>query len=80
MTRQSYVPNSESSQARRLVPKNYTLEEAAEFLRLSKDVLYKYRREIGGAKLGRRWVFSETELTDWLESKRHKPLRDLKSA
>jgi len=59
--------------------KNYTLNEAAELLRIPANTLRKFRHEIGGAKLGRLWVFTEKELTDWMESKRRKPLRELLS-
>lgn len=60
--------------------KNYDLVEAAEFLRLPVDTFRKHRPEIGGSKLGRRWVFTEKELIEYMESKRSKPLSELKSA
>tara|TARA_R110002050_G_scaffold298733_1_gene462588 strand:- start:2901 stop:3089 length:189 start_codon:yes stop_codon:yes gene_type:complete len=60
--------------------RNYTLAEAAEKLRIPAGTLRKYRPEIGGAKLGRLWVFTEDELNRWMESRRHKPMSELQSA
>jgi len=54
--------------------KNYLLEEAAEYLRLPVPTFRKFREEIGGSKLGRRWVFTEGELDKFLASKRRKPV------
>lgn len=60
--------------------KRYTLPEAAEYLRMSESTLYQYRPEIGGCKLGRRWIFTEDELNRFLEKKRSKPLSELKQS
>jgi hypothetical protein len=60
--------------------KVYTLPEAAEFLRIPEWTFRKYRPQVGGSKLGKRWLFTETELLGYLESKRHKPVQDLQSA
>jgi len=60
--------------------KNYTVEEAADFLRIPKDTFRKHRRDIGGSRLGRRLVFTESELMRWMESKREKPIRELQNA
>ena len=60
--------------------KNYDLVEASDFLRLPVDTFRKHRPEIGGSKLGRRWVFTEKELIEYMERKRSKPLSELKSA
>lgn len=59
--------------------KFYDLVEAAEFLRLPIDTFRKHRPEIGGSKLGRRWVFSEEELINFVEKNRSKPLHELKN-
>ncbi len=61
-------------------PKLFDLVEAAEFLRLPIDTFRKHRPEIGGSKLGRRWIFTEQELMNFVERKRSKPLHELKSA
>jgi len=59
--------------------KTYTIEGASELLSTPVGTLRKYRCEIGGSKLGRRWIFSEQELIDWMLSKRRKPIRELNS-
>lgn len=56
------------------------MEEAAEFLRIPKETFKKHRKDIGGSRLGRRMIFTESELMRWMESKREKPLRELQSA
>ena len=63
-----------------MTPRNYTMEEAAEFLRIPKETFRKCRRDVGGSRLGRRIIFTEHELVRWMESKREKPLRELQSA
>lgn len=57
--------------------KTYTIEGAAEVLNTPVPTIRKHRHEIGGSKLGRRWIFTEEELNGWLESRRHKPTREL---
>ncbi len=59
------------------INRNYDLLEAAEFLRLPVDTFRKHRPEIGGSKLGRRWIFTEKELIEFMERKRSKPLHEL---
>jgi hypothetical protein len=59
--------------------KTYTIEGASELLNTPVGTLRKYRSQIGGSKLGRRWIFSEQELIDWMLSKRRKPVRELLS-
>ena len=46
------------------------LEEAAEFLRIHPHTLEAKARsgEINGAKPGKRWVFLDVDLADWLRS------------
>jgi len=56
--------------------RNYLLDEAADYLRLPIPTFRKYREEIGGSKLGRRWVFTEDELDKFLSSKRRKPVME----
>jgi len=58
--------------------KNYTIEEAAEILRLPVATVRKHQYEIGFSKLGRRLIFREDDLDKWIESKRHKPNRELR--
>jgi len=62
-----------------MTTKFYDLIETAEFLRMPIDTFRKYRPEIGGSKLGRRWIFSEDELIKFYEKHRSKPLNELKS-
>ena len=59
--------------------KTYTIEEAAEALSIPVPTLRKHRPEIGGSKLGRRWIFQEQELLDWMTSRRHKPISELQA-
>ncbi|MGD9930634.1 MAG: helix-turn-helix domain-containing protein [Mangrovibacterium sp.] len=59
---------------------NYTLEEAAEKLKIPVPTFRKYRPQIGGSKIGRRWVFSEQELLSFMDRKRSKPIHELQSA
>lgn len=49
-----------------------TLQEVAEYLRLSEDVVYQMVRagEIPGFKIGKQWRFRRSEIDAWLESKR----------
>ncbi|MGQ8336862.1 helix-turn-helix domain-containing protein [Sunxiuqinia sp. A32] len=56
---------------------NYTIDEAAEFLRIPVGTLRKHRPSIGGSKLGRRWVFTKEELTNFMKLNRSKPLQEL---
>ena len=48
----------------------YSVDEAAQILRLSRDYLYKLalRREIGSVKTGRRRCFREEHLKRFIES------------
>lgn len=63
-----------------MTQKLYTLAESAEYLRMAPDTFRRYRPEIGGSKLGKHWLFTEAELLKFLESRRSKPLSELKSA
>ncbi|MCA9137747.1 MAG: helix-turn-helix domain-containing protein [Planctomycetales bacterium] len=49
-----------------------TLQEVAEYLRLSEDVVYPLARkgELPGFKIGKQWRFRRSEIDAWLESKR----------
>ena len=49
-----------------------TLQEVAEYLRLSEDVIYPLARsgELPGFKIGKQWRFRRSEIDAWLESKR----------
>lgn len=67
----------ETNQKGKEMVKTYTIEGASELLNTPVGTLRKYRSEIGGSKLGRRWIFSEQELIDWMISKRRKPIREL---
>lgn len=48
-----------------------TIEEAAEYLNLSKETLYKKvrRREIPAIKIGRLWRFQKELIEKWIEEK-----------
>jgi excisionase family DNA binding protein len=50
--------------------RSYGVQEAAEFLRLSKDTVCRRARngELEGYKPGRRWVFLEEDLIAYLKS------------
>lgn len=58
--------------------KNYSLEEAAKTLKMAAPTFRVYRPQIGGSKIGRRWVFTESELDLFLASKRRKPIPEVK--
>ncbi len=60
--------------------KNYDFIEAAEFLRLPVNTFRKLRPEIGGSRLGRRYIFSEKEVIEFMDRKRSKPVHQLLSA
>lgn len=60
--------------------KTYTIESAAEALNIPVPTLRKFRPELGGSKIGRRWIFTEDELTDFMQRKRSRPLSELRSA
>ncbi len=53
--------------------KTLDLDEAAQFLRLHPHTLEAKARagEIPGAKPGKRWVFLDVDLADWLRGKYH---------
>lgn len=62
-----------------MTPIFYTLPEAAEYLRMPINTFRKHRPEIGGTKLGKRWLFTESELLIYVEKNRSKPISELKS-
>lgn len=51
-----------------------TLDEASEFLKLSKSTLYNLARkgEVPACRVGRSWRFVKAGLLRWLESKQSK--------
>lgn len=61
----SNIPNAVSN-------KPLSIQEAAKFLKLSVPTIYGMvsRREIPFSKLGKRLYFSESELSDWIQSGR----------
>lgn len=48
----------------------YTIDEAAQALKLGKSTLYKYIKsgKLNGAKIGKDWRFTEDQLKDFLKS------------
>lgn len=46
-----------------------TLQEVAEYLRLSEDTIYKKAQagEIPGFKIGKQWRFRRSEIDEWLK-------------
>ena len=58
----------------------YTLPEAAEYLRMAINTFRKHRPAIGGTKLGKHWLFTESELLIYVGKNRSKPISELKSA
>lgn len=52
-------------------PKYMTIEEAAEYLRLSRETLYKYAQRglIPAGKVGRHWRFDRQVIDDWMSGK-----------
>lgn len=56
--------------AQQQLPDVLTLEEAAEYLRVSPELLRRKAREglIPGVRIGRHWRFSRRQLLEWLES------------
>ena len=51
--------------------KYLTVDEAAEMLRIKKDTLYVWicKRKISSISLGKRTLFEESKLIEWIESK-----------
>lgn len=56
-----------------------TLPEAAQSLRMPISTFRLHRPAIGGTKLGKHWLFTDEELTKFIESKRSKPVSELKT-
>lgn len=59
--------------------KNYDVKEAAEFLRMPIGTFRKHLPEISRSKLGRRWLFTEKDLIEYIERNRSKPMHELKT-
>ncbi len=61
------------------IDKLLTIDEAAEFLNLSKATLYSYtqRNAIPFSKLSKRLYFSQVELTEWIKLGRKKTLIEI---
>ncbi|MGV8095983.1 MAG: helix-turn-helix domain-containing protein [Mangrovibacterium sp.] len=57
--------------------KNYTIQEAADKLRIPEGTLRKHQHEIGYSKLGRLVIFREEDLEQWMQLRRRKPIREL---
>lgn len=55
--------------------RNFTIAKASQELGVPIGTLRKHRAEIGGAKLGRLWIFTESELLNWMEFRRRSPVR-----
>lgn len=53
----------------------YTLNEAAERLKIPVGTLRKYQREIGFSKLGRTIVMKESDLVRWINKRYYKPVQ-----
>lgn len=51
-----------------MMPDILTITEAAEYLRIAKDTLYKYATEgfVPAFKLGNRWRFRKSALDEWM--------------
>lgn len=45
----------------------YLMEEAAEYLAMPVSTLRRHRHKIGGAKMGKRWTFTQKELDQFIE-------------
>lgn len=63
-----------------MTEKLYLIPDAAFYLRMPISTFRQHRPAIGGAKIGKRWVFTESELLSFVEKNRSKPLHELKSA
>lgn len=48
--------------------KRLLFEEAAEYLNMPVPTLRIHRHKIGGAKMGKRWTFTQEELDRFIES------------
>ena len=48
-----------------------TIEETADYLRVSKDTIYRMaqKAEIPSSKLGKQWRFNRETIDQWLKSK-----------
>ncbi len=64
---------SEISQIKEpVVKKRFLIEEAAKYLAMPIPTLRLHRRSIGGAKLGKRWTFTQDELDRFVELNRRR--------
>lgn len=55
-----------------MTQKLFTLPEAAEFLRMPIQTFREHRPRIGGSKIGKRWLFTESELIAYVDTNRPK--------
>jgi hypothetical protein len=62
-----------------MTEKLYLISEAASYLRMPIPSFRQHRPAIGGAKIGKRWVFTESELLRFVEKHRSKPIHELKT-
>ena len=53
--------------------KKYNLEEAANYLKMAIPTFRLHQHKIGGAKMGRRWIFTKTELDAFVQRNRKQP-------
>lgn len=60
--------------------KYFTVEEAAEHVKIPLGTLRKHLPEIKRSKLGRRIIISSDSLEDWVDRRSSKPLSELQSA
>lgn len=54
--------------------KLYTVNELLEILKVSRKTMYKYiaDEKIKGSKVGNKWLFTEKQVNDFLESRQGK--------
>lgn len=54
------------------MPRLINIEELAEYLRLQKQTIYNWLNQgkISGIKVGGVWRFDQSEIDDWLKSRR----------
>lgn len=54
--------------------KLYTVNELLEMLQVSRKTMYKYiaDEKIKGSKVGNKWLFTEKQVNDFLESRQSK--------
>jgi excisionase family DNA binding protein len=56
----------------------FLLEEAADYLKMPVPSFRLHQHKIGGIKIGKRWMFTRSDLDRFMEKNRHKTLDEIR--